>query len=281
MDFRAALALIRPINCAMIGIAVLVGELVSRPPSGPILQSGLGFITGFMICAYSMAVNDVYDVEVDRVNQPSRPIPSGRLSAEAANRVAVVVLAAGVASSAATLNSVAVGLALLYAFLSWLYNSWGKKKGISGNLIVASSLAVPFIYGGVISGGAVGGSLLLMMATTSFLAGVGREVVKAMADTAGDEKRGVASIARVKGLRAASWVGAAFFIAAVITSWTPLTLRVSNQFYNFGVLVPDAVFVYLAFSILRSPDQQNAHKVKRLALGGMLAGLIVFIAGGF
>ena len=47
-------------------------------------------------------------------------------------------------------------------------------------------------------------SLLLFMAGTAFLSGVGREVVKAMADTAGDEKRGIRSFARVHGMRAAA-----------------------------------------------------------------------------
>ena len=40
----------------------------------------LGFVTGFAICAFSMVVNDYYDIEVDRVNQPTRPLPSGQVS---------------------------------------------------------------------------------------------------------------------------------------------------------------------------------------------------------
>ena len=40
----------------------------------------LGFVTGFAICAFSMVANDYYDIEVDRVNQPTRPLPSGAVS---------------------------------------------------------------------------------------------------------------------------------------------------------------------------------------------------------
>ena len=281
MDARAGLDLIRPVNCAMIGFAVIVGASVSKPASQSALELALGFLTGFFICAYSMAVNDVYDVEVDRVNRPERPLPSGRISEAGASRISVVAILGGVACSVLTLNPLAVVIALFYAFLSWLYNSRAKKEGIGGNLIVASSLAIPFIYGGVITGGSATGSLLLLMALTSFFSGVGREVVKTMADVEGDAKRGVKSVARTGGLRVASAVGAAFFLLAVVTSWVPLIAGIANQIYTYGVIIPDAIFIGLAAAILARPDAARALRVKRVALAGMTVGLLVFIGGAF
>jgi geranylgeranylglycerol-phosphate geranylgeranyltransferase len=264
----------------MLGFAVIVGEFVSKPPGIPLLQTALGFATAFFLCGYSMIVNDIYDVEVDKVNRPERPIPSGRIAVQAATRLSIAMLLLGVAASVLSLNLVAVAIALFYAFVSWLYNSKAKKAGFPGNLIVASSLAIPFIYGGVISGGSVFSSLLLMMAFTSFFSGVGREVVKAMADMEGDAKRGISSIARSQGARTAAAVGAAFFLLAVFTSWLPLVLGLANVIYAFGVIVPDVVFIFLAASILRDREPKNAHRVKNRALFGMLAGLLVFIGGG-
>jgi geranylgeranylglycerol-phosphate geranylgeranyltransferase len=281
MRFRACLDLIRPVNCVMIGFAVIVGFFVSKPADMKVIQGALGFLTGFFLCAYSMSVNDIYDVEVDKVNRPERPIPSGRASTQAAVRLSVLVLVAGVASSVLTLNPVAIGIASLYAFLMWVYNSRAKQTGLPGNLLVASSLAVPFIYGGVVSGGSLTRSLLLMMALTSFFSGVGREVVKAMADVEGDAKRGIESVARSRGLKTASYVGAAFFLLAVVTSWVPLALGLANEFYTFGVIAPDAVFAYLAASIVTKHDPVNAHRVKRIALAGMALGLFVFVGGAY
>jgi len=281
MGFRASLDLVRPANCVMIGFAVIVGFFVSKPAEVKVVQGTLGFLTGFFICAYSMSVNDIYDVEVDKVNRPERPIPSGRVSTQTAVRLSLLVLIAGVASSVLTLNPVAVIIALFYAFFSWLYNNRAKQTGLPGNLIVASSLAIPFIYGGVVSGGSLTRSLLLMMALTSFFSGVGREVVKAMADVEGDAKRGVKSLARGRGLKAASSVGAGFFLLAVVTSWIPLFLGLANEFYTFGVIAPDAIFLYLAASIIARHDPVNAHRVKRIALAGMGVGLIVFVGGAF
>ena len=274
------LRIIRPVNCGMIGFAVLVGEFVSKPPGVPVFQSGLGFLTGFFICAYSMVVNDIYDLEVDRVNQPGRPIPSGGVSVGGATRLSVLLLVVGMGFAVLSLSPAAVVIAGAYAFLSWFYNWWAKKRGLAGNLIVASSLAIPFVYGGVISGGQVFSSLLLAMALTSFFSGVGREVVKAIADVEGDSERGIESLARTRGGRVAGAAGAAFFLLAVLTSWLPLLLSLSNWVYAVGVWVPDAVFVYLAVSILRDSGPKNAHAVKNRALAGMLAGLVVFVGGG-
>ena len=281
LSLRAFLSILRPINCAMIGFAVIVGAFVSKPATADAANLLLGFVTGFAICAYSMVINDYYDIEVDRVNQPDRPLPSGAVTMRAALGLALVMLAIGVLASVVLLSWAAVAVSLIYAFLSWLYNYRAKKYGLSGNLIVASSLAIPFIYGGVVAGGSITSSLLLFMAGTAFLSGVGREVVKAMADTVGDEKRGIRSFARVHGMRHAAVTGASFFLAAVASSLLPLLLLSVSLFYRFGVVVPDLIFIYLAYAILSRPTAGRALKVKKQALMGMLIGLIVFIGGAF
>jgi len=279
MNLRGLLDLIRPANCVMIGFAVIVGAFVSKPSTTPWPQLALGFLTGFFICAYSMSVNDIYDLEVDRVNRPDRPVPSGRISVREASTSSMLMLAAGLACALLSFIPLAIVIALAYAFLSWLYNARAKRTGLPGNLIVASSLAIPFIYGGAVSGGSIGGSLLLMMALTAFFSGVGREVVKSMADVEGDAKREVGSIARTRGLRTASLVGALFFLLAVLTSWVPLVTGLANEVYTFGVIIPDVIFVYLAAAILVRHDPQSAYRVKRIALAGMTVGLLVFIGG--
>jgi geranylgeranylglycerol-phosphate geranylgeranyltransferase len=265
----------------MIGFAVIIGYFVSKPPSISPLILLLGFVTGFAICAFSMVVNDYYDIEVDRVNQPTRPLPSGAVSMREAVGIALLMLMIGFAATALLANLGALLIVAVYAILAWIYDFRAKKYGLVGNAVVASSLAIPFIYGGVVSGGQVLESLLLFMAATSFLAGVGREVVKAMADVPGDQKRGVRSYASVHGLRPAASLGALFFLFAVVSSLLPLALISVSVFYKVGVLLPDAAFLFLAYSIVRHADVKGALTVKKNALMGMLLGLIVFIGGAF
>src|SRR5665647_634584 len=72
--------LIRPVNCIMMGFAVLVGAVLAAAPQFSTvnwLNILFGFLTGFMFCAAAMVINDYYDRKIDAINEPQRPIPSG------------------------------------------------------------------------------------------------------------------------------------------------------------------------------------------------------------
>ena len=71
--------LMRPVNCTMMGFAVLVGAVLVAPQFGGLswLNILFGFLTGFTFCAAAMVINDYYDRKIDAINEPQRPIPSG------------------------------------------------------------------------------------------------------------------------------------------------------------------------------------------------------------
>ena len=89
----AIIELMRPANSLMVGFAVLVGAVVVHPNSLLGVFPLMGFLTGFFISSYSMVVNDRYDVEVDRINAPQRPLPSGKLTEGEAVRLEFILLA--------------------------------------------------------------------------------------------------------------------------------------------------------------------------------------------
>lgn len=264
-------------NCLLMGFAVIIGEFMSLGYMTPIYSAAVGFLVGFTILAGSMAVNDIFDAEIDAINNPGRPIPSGRVSKTEAATFAAIALVAGLllAFALSVLNLliavVAVGL-MLY------YNKFGKKTGLAGNAVVSTNLAIPFIFGGAIGGI---NATLCVFALLAFLAGMGREVIKGMADIAGDSKRGVRTLAVAKGLGIASKTGALFFVVAVLLSTVPIVLRMVSWLYVPIVLVCDAGFLYSAYSIVRDPSRRNAVTSKNQALAWMLLGLVAFIAGGF
>ena len=264
-------------NCFMMGFAVIIGEFMSLGSAMPVYSAVVGFLVGFIIVAGSMAINDIVDSKIDAINNPSRPIPSGRVSKTEAAAFAAIAVVAGLllAFALSVLNlliaSVAVGL-MLY------YNKFGKKTGLPGNAVVSANLAIPFIFGGAIGGV---NATLYVFALLAFLAGMGREVIKGMADIAGDSKRGVRTLAVAKGLGIASKTGASFFVVAVLLSTIPIALRMVSWLYAPIVLVCDVGFLYSAYSIVKDPSPRNAVASKNQALVWMLLGLVAFIAGGF
>jgi len=264
-------------NCIMMGLAVIVGEFMSLGTAVPTYSVVVGFLVGFFLVAGSMAINDILDTEIDRINNPARPIPSSRISTNEAAAFASITLAAGL-SLAFALSVVNLVIAILAVSLMLYYNRFGKKTGLPGNAAVSANLAIPFIFGGAVGGIS---SILYVFALIAFLAGMGREVIKGMADILGDSKRGVRTLAVSMGLDVASRTGALFFVMAVLLSTIPIVFRMVSWLYVPIVLACDLGFLYSTCSIVKDPSPKNALRSKNQALVWMLLGLIAFIAGGF
>ena len=279
MTLSGLLTLIRPLNSTMVGLAVIVGMVVSDFPKMSYLNAAMGFLTGFFISSYSMIINDRYDIEVDRVNNPSRPLVKGSVSIKEAEVAAATLLALGLATSI-LLGWITLLIAALFALIAWLYNFRVKRYGLLGNTLVSASVAIPYIYGAVAIG-AADEPLIYFLALTSFLAGLGREVVKTICDVKGDEIRDIRSVARVWGAKAAAKVSSIFFISAILTSLMPLILGIVGLVYGILVSSPICIFIVLTIKILRDSSAESAYLVKRVALLGMLLGLIAFMVGGY
>ena len=79
--FKAIYNLIRPKLPLSGGICVVAGQILLVLHTLPTLFIGvLGFLTGFFISGAAMITNDYFDIEVDRINHPQRPLPSGIIS---------------------------------------------------------------------------------------------------------------------------------------------------------------------------------------------------------
>jgi geranylgeranylglycerol-phosphate geranylgeranyltransferase len=285
---KAYLGIIRPVNSIIVGIAVISGVILTSTNYVLSLGTLFGFLTGFLISGFSMIVNDIYDVEVDKINQLDRPLVTGEIKKTAAWVYAFSMLFLGLFFS--TLSGLeCFVIAATFAFISWLYNYNLKKHGIIGNATVALSTAIPYIYGSIISltgnmemrGWAIlkGISpLVIWFSAISFLAVTGREVIKTIVDVKGDRIRNVKSVARTIGELNAARIGAFLFALSVICTIGPYVLKQAGNIYFIMVLLPDAIFIYLSYLILKDCSVRNALKVKKLALAGMFLGLLAFVA---
>ena len=270
--------LTRPVNSIMVGFAVVVGISVSAPNQLLSVPALLGFLTGFLISSYSMIVNDCYDLEVDRINSPDRPLASGRIHPRTAGVFAGIMLTLGL------ISSILIGLdtfiiASVFAAIAWIYNYQGKKQMLLGNMMVAASVSIPYIYGGA-TVGMIGDLLLWFLALTSFLAATGREIIKTIADVDGDAARQVKSIARVYGSRIAAYAGAFFFLGAVASTVIPILVGEVGIVFTVLILIPDILFIYAAVRIIMDYSKLKALQIKKIALIGMIIGMVIFIIGG-
>jgi len=281
--FASSIRLIRPANSIMVGFAVIVGIGVASHNIVQIFSpvALLGFLTGFAISSFSMISNDIYDIEVDRVNQPGRPLVIGETSVKTASFLAISYLVIGLLT-AGILGFLTFSIAGVFAFIGWFYNYYAKRLGLLGNSLVALSVAIPFIYGSVSISNLIL-NLTYPLAFTSFLAGLGREVLKGISDIVGDKIRNIKSVAVVHGSVYARRLTSAIFLIAVVSSSIPVILGMlghSLWVYIILIFIPDAIFLFLSVRVVSMSLDSEAFKLKGIALAGMLAGLLAYLVAG-
>ena len=276
MNFNliALLSLIRPINSFMIGLAVVVGIAIGSPDMLFSRLTIYGFITGFSISSYSMIINDIYDIEIDKVNQPERPLAKQIISINSALSLSLILLLIGLTSSL-LISYYNIIITAIFSFLSWFYNIWGKKQGIIGNSIVASSMSIPFIFGGIITGNI---SLLVWsISLIAFLSGMGREIIKTIADIKGDKIKGIKSVSIQFGSRNAMLIACGFIIISILISFIPIYLNLIQIYYIPLLLLTDLILLYSIFVLSKDYSKSESLKVKKYILYAMLFGLITFL----
>ncbi len=269
------LRIIRPLNCLMMGFAVIVGaSLVSALDFS--INLLLGFVTSFALTGASMALNDYYDREIDAINEPNRPIPSGAVSPEEALSLGAALGIIGLVTALMTNMS-----CLIVAMIAWTifaaYTTKGKRTGFPGNLLVSTCVVIPFIYGGfAVENLKVS---VIMFASMVFLSVTGREVAKGIVDVEGDKSQNIRTIALLYGERTAAVLSSILSFLAVSLSPFPLFLGLVSSWFIPFVVITDAGLVVSSISLLRDNSRENARRVKNLDLLWLTTGLLAFIAG--
>jgi len=267
----------------MMAFAVMIGAVTLQKSVFPITPLLLGFVTAFTLNGASMVTNDYWDRSVDAINEPTRPIPSGQVSAGEALIYASILITIGLASAYLT-NLACLFVAVISLLVSLTYNTRGKQMGLLGNFMVSACVALPFIYGGLIYGGVDftqrGFVLALSFALMAFLSNTGREVTKGIADVEGDKTRNVRTLAIRHGSRTAASISIVFYILAIVLSVFVWLFGWVSWWYLPLVILADAGFIWSSLTLLRDHSKENAKKVKRRVLAWMLIGLLAFIVGG-
>jgi geranylgeranylglycerol-phosphate geranylgeranyltransferase len=259
----------------MIGFAVIVGEVMAST-TVPVRAAFYGFMAGFLLLAASMVLNDYFDREIDRINEPERPIPAGVIKPAEALSFSLILAAIGF-WFAGNSGVGALVIATVSVIIMVLYNWRLKKTGLLGNALVSTNVAIPFVYGGFVVGSPTWS--LGIFSLLAFLSSIGREIVKGIVDVSGDTARGVKSLAATKGNAKAAKYGAALFVAAVALSGLPLILGIVSYYYIPLVAICDIGFLLTAYSLLANSSPKNAKRSKNYVLVWMTFGLLAFILG--
>ncbi|MCJ2034269.1 chlorophyll synthase ChlG [Methylobacterium sp. J-068] len=167
-------------------------------PSGqwPVIAAGI-VLAGPLVCATSQAVNDWYDRHVDAINEPHRPIPSGRMP----GRWGLYVAAGWTVLSllvAAALGPWILGAALFGLVLAWIYSAPPlrlKRNGWWGNSAVALCYeGLPWFTGAAVMAASVPDSRVLLVALLYSIGAHGIMTLNDFKSVEGDRRMGIRSL---------------------------------------------------------------------------------------
>jgi geranylgeranylglycerol-phosphate geranylgeranyltransferase len=267
----------------MVGFAVVIGATLAnvKSLSASWLNLTFGFLTGFLLTAASMVINDYSDRETDSINEPKRPIPSGTIKPREALGLALVLTLAGFLTAYLTGGS-ARALCLLTAIIAWLvsvaYTTRGKRSGLAGNFLVSTCVAIPFVYGSIAVTGLVELDVLVFV-LIAFLANTGREITKGIVDVQGDRLMNVGTLAVHYGERSAAIAALLFYLSAVALSAAPWIMGLVSVWFVPFVALADFGLVVCSFMLLKDYSRENARKVKNMVLFILIFGLLAFFVG--
>jgi chlorophyll/bacteriochlorophyll a synthase len=219
LEPSAVLELLKPITWFPPMWAFMCGVISSGVPiieKWPTALAGI-VLAGPLVCATSQAVNDWYDREVDAINEPHRPIPSGRIPGRWGLYIAVAwtVLSLAVAASLGrwVLGAAALGLALAWAYsappLRLKQNGWW---GCAACGLSYEGLA--WVTGAaVMLGGALPGPLPLALALLYSIGAHGIMTLNDFKAIRGDSAMGIRSLPVMLGPDRAARVASAIMAA--------------------------------------------------------------------
>jgi chlorophyll synthase len=164
-------------------------------------------LAGPMVCGTSQAVNDWYDRHVDAINEPNRPIPSGRIPGAWGFYLAVIWTLLSFLL-ATTLGPWAFGAATFGLALAWAYSAPPfrlKQNGWLGNLACGVCYeGVPWFTGAAIMAGAFPDWRIVLFAVLYSLGAHGIMTLNDFKSVEGDIKTGVRSIPVQLGVKSAA-----------------------------------------------------------------------------
>ncbi len=264
----------RPLNGLITALSVGIGALTAdQTPAWSALV--LAAFSAALINGAGNAFNDLMDIDVDRINRPQRPLPSGRLSPNAARMEGLLLALAGCALGC-WLSPWHGLLALVVVALLAVYSMSLKNSLLWGNGLVAVIGAVAFPYG-ALAAGDIGRSWI--PALFAFLFHVGREIVKDIEDVAGDQIRGARTLPLCWGRPQAGMLAALVYLVLVGFTWMPFFMGFYGVLYALALLPVHALVGYVLWQLYRQRAVLTDDRLGRLLKVGMFLGLVAVVVG--
>lgn len=276
MKLTSLLKITRPINVIITFISIIVAAIICHSESFSIQNVLLAAFSATLTAASGNIINDISDIEIDKINRPMRPLPSGKITI----KEAYVLIS--------TLIFISLFLAFLISFpvfiivivshlLLFLYSKYLKRIPLLGNITVAFLTGLVFIFGGVV---VENPNTAIIPAVFAFLINLIREVVKDMQDIEGDINSGVKSIPIQLGFKKSKFIILFLTLTLILLTNYPFITKLYNiEFFIVVMIIVNPILVYCLKILFKDHSIINLNRISSLLKINMVFGLIAILLG--
>lgn len=240
---NAYIKITRPINIIFTFIVVLVSIFICSKEFAFTTIVFIASLTAALVAAGGNIINDYFDAEIDEINKPNRPIPSGSISKKNAviYYLSLTIIALAISSFIST-NAFAV--VIITSLTLFFYSKYLKAIPLLGNIAVAFCTALAFLFGGIIAENI---EVSIIPAIFAFLINLIREVLKDVEDIDGDRKLGLNTFPIKYGIDKTKILLATISIFLILSTFYPyFTMLYKIEYFIialFSVNLPIAYFI--------------------------------------
>ena len=265
----------RPVNVVIGGLSIFIAAFITGTLQ-PWQKVLIAVLSGGIITAAANTINDYFDLKIDRINKPHRPLPAGKIAPISALFFSTAEFIVGIGLSI-FINLTAFVIAFTISIILFFYSFKLKRLPLWGNLTVSFASAMAFIYGGVAVNRI---KLTVVPAAFAFFYHFGREIIKDIQDMEGDARNNARTFPLVFGKVAALRLTTINFIFLMALTVIPyLANWYGIRYFLLVIAGMFPVLIYSVISIWRNQSFKNLGFISNLLKADMLVGLLAIYLG--
>ncbi len=251
----------------MLAFAVFIAEIIAL---GKVPDFNLIIVFSLLVPIFSemgsFALNDYFDIESDRTNKKNGPLVTGAIKPKTAFAFSIICIVISIIL-AYFISQIIFLITLIFNILAIAYNVKLKDLPLVGNLYIATTMAIPFIFGNLVISEIK--ATIIVLALLGFIAGLAREIIKSVQDMEGDRKaRASRTLPIVIGEKAALIVAVILDLIFIPLSFIPL-IGVASIFPWILVGIANLLIVVICYKLITKKDFKFARNIS----------LVVFVLG--
>jgi geranylgeranylglycerol-phosphate geranylgeranyltransferase len=271
---KAYFQLSRPVNVLITFVSIPVACWIAGGSTSEWLCIFLAALTGALVSSGANAINDSFDIDIDRINRPNRPLPRGVLLPNDARRMWLIVSSAGIAINL-FINSTALLISVFAVILLYYYSARLKRTVLAGNLVIGLMTGMTFIYGGAVVGNM---ERAVVPAVFAFLVNLARELIKDIEDAEGDHIEHAITLPVKYGVKPTLVLATASLLILIGVTLVAAKISVHPAFI-YVVLVADLLIIISIIIMWRDYSSANMRRVSMILKISMVVGLLSIIVG--